>query len=287
MHPLEKWLDPPRPSSHLSRASLDRLVLGEMLTGEAEAWQAHLSSCEDCTARYEKLQEERQAFLEQPLPAWLQTLPATAPPSSSEGWLSAFVALCRRPRLWAPVASAAVVLFVGIWLLQGPGRFEMRRSPLPSWLVAPTDGNHFRRKGPGSPSLWFYVLRQGRRYRAHQAGLLRQGDLLRFSYQGAGYPYLTLVLVDRQGKISWLYPEKPGPSIGIASGGTLPESVQLDDAPGPEQLRAFFSTRPLSARQIRRLTAKTLPSGRLQHANNPTHKIHHLLLLLKKQPPRP
>jgi|GEM_PF-1905276 len=111
------------------------------------------------------------------------------------------------------------------------------------------DGELWRKKG-GGPLLEVFLSRKGVQALARSGASFYAGDQLGFRYQGAGYGFLTLVLVDAKGAVSWLYPSSAAPSIPIAAQGRLQDAVELDSSLGQERIIAFFAQRPLSAKRI-------------------------------------
>ncbi|MCK6511106.1 DUF4384 domain-containing protein [Myxococcota bacterium] len=111
------------------------------------------------------------------------------------------------------------------------------------------DGELWRKKG-GGPLLEVFLSRKGVQALVRSGASFEAGDQLGFCYQGAGYGFLTLVLVDAKGSVSWLYPSSAAPSIPIAAQGRLQDAVELDSSLGRERIIAFFAERPLHAKRI-------------------------------------
>jgi hypothetical protein len=106
-------------------------------------------------------------------------------------------------------------------------------------FLLPDSGN--RTKG-GQPDLDFYLLRDAEVYPGDPSGVYRAGDQIQFRYRAAGAESLVLLSIDAEGKTTVFYPavgEEPYP-VDPADSHMLPDSILLDNAPGPEYFIAFF-----------------------------------------------
>jgi hypothetical protein len=101
----------------------------------------------------------------------------------------------------------------------------------------------------GGPSLRVFARRQGRVTAVRPRTTLHAGDEIRFAVEPAGLHYLIVASVDGAGKATVYFPYG-GIASQPVSGGTLPGSIVLDDAPGPERIFALFSRQPLAAAEV-------------------------------------
>ena len=92
---------------------------------------------------------------------------------------------------------------------------------------------------------------------------LAPGDALRFVLYPTGLPYVLIVSVDGAGQVSVYFPFQGQASAPIdgATPVSVPGSIVLDRAVGPERLFAIFSDRPLEAHAVRELLARTAAGG--------------------------
>ncbi len=265
--------------AHPSRQAWDRFCLEEAPTQERTHLQQHLSACPRCQSRVQQIQAERTAFASSfPRAAFLASVPATP---SVGGWMG-FLRWMRWNGAWGWGLAGACGVFL-LWLgsvgsLKEGGLDATRRSDIPTFLdrkesSAPYHRELWRSKGSG-PSLDVFVHREGVQRSARSGERFRTGDQLGFRYRAAGYGFLTLVLVDAKGAVSWLYPSSAAPSIPIAAQGRLQDAVELDQAVGKERIIGFFAHRPLSPTQI--LSALQTPkegplelSRAQKHTTNP------------------
>lgn len=196
---------------HTSPLLVEKLLAGKATDDEVQAAEAHASGCARCREELHGARAAGRRFAESVFPRTLPALEARRPPRRS--W-----------RLVLPLAlaaTAAVVLFV--------------RSPQP-------DGPRFQSKGEGA--LRVFAHRGGESFPVPDGTALRAGDRIRFGVVPGDARFVLVASVDGRGNASIYQPSTP-----VASGGEplviLPDSIVLDDAPGPERIFALFSDRPL------------------------------------------
>jgi hypothetical protein len=128
-----------------------------------------------------------------------------------------------RPWLWAlfPTLVAAMALLV----------------------LVPTQRSTDRTKGGAFliPSVSYHVMRGEEVFAQDALPSLREGDRVQFTVDPAGHDALVLLSVDGLGHWTTYYPTAGSTPAPVAPRPQeLPESIQLDDAPGPEVFVAFF-----------------------------------------------
>lgn len=92
---------------------------------------------------------------------------------------------------------------------------------------------------------------------------LAAGDALRFVLFPSGMPYVLIASVDGAGQVSIYYPFH-GEESALASGAgasSVPGSIVLDAAPGPERLFVIYSARALRASAVRAALAPAAAAG--------------------------
>lgn len=92
---------------------------------------------------------------------------------------------------------------------------------------------------------------------------LAPGDALRFVLFPSGLPYVLIASVDGAGQVSIYYPFH-GEESALASGQgaiSVPGSIVLDAAPGPERLFVIYSARALRASAVRAALAPAAAAG--------------------------
>ena len=128
-----------------------------------------------------------------------------------------------RPWLWAlfPTLVAAVALLV----------------------LVPTQQSRTRMKGGAFliPSVTYHVMRGEQVFAQDALPSLRAGDRVLFTVDPAGHDAMVLLSVDGTGHWTTYYPATGSTPARVAKHPQeLPESIQLDAAPGPEVFVAFF-----------------------------------------------
>lgn len=199
---------------------LESLAAGDTLE---PGIQVHVASCAACGAYVRALTEASEAYRRaHPPERFLRKLEAhpVAPPA----W--------RRWLLGSAAASAcAVLLTVLTWHTTD----EVR-------LKGGTEfGVYVKRAGEDAPR----PLAPGAKVRA--------GDVLRFHYRPPREGWLLLVSMDGKGQLTVFHPYQGSAAARVAGGtlSVLEESIELDEAPGPERLAAIFSPEPFTLEELR------------------------------------
>jgi hypothetical protein len=110
-------------------------------------------------------------------------------------------------------------------------------------ILAPTERSANRTKGGAFliPSVSYHVLRGEEVFAQDALPTLREGDRVLFTVDPAGHDAMVLLSVDGLGHWTTYYPTSGSNPAPVAPRPQeLPESIQLDDAPGPEVFVAFF-----------------------------------------------
>jgi len=198
-------------NEHLSRLDIARSLLGAATDPRLAT---HAESCERCRRLVGEARADVAQFGASIFP---RTLPAIERAAGRRA--SPWIAL-----LAVPVAVATALL---LWL-----RPHGSSEPM------------FAAKGKATMQV--YAARGDSVIRVHEGTRLGAGDRLRFAVNPGTSSFVLIASLDGRGTASLFFP-----STAVASGTTtLPDSIALDDAPGPERVFAVFSDRPLDADSV-------------------------------------
>jgi hypothetical protein len=202
---------------HLSALARDALALDALDEAEASQVRAHLASCTACRADQEAEAALRAQFATRVLSRGLPV---------------------RRPRWWpwrvVPAIAAAAVL-VALWLALRP-----RAAPAPELAIK------------GGASWQVFAHRAGQTFPVHDGIELAAGDRIRFVVVPDRAAYLIIASVDGGGAVTIYHPYGGDHSAAIEGDRVeLADSIELDDAPGPERIYALLSDRPIAADAVR------------------------------------
>ncbi len=204
------------------------LALEQFAANEATALtatqRAHTETCADCAGYLRELRAfQAEFFAKQPeaLFAAKLTRRLDAQASKRPWWRQAF----------GPALAAAAVLGLVVWLSSRP-------TPSPDVIEkgATRFTAVFRREGTEAQAL-------------SSRSLLRTGDQLRFGYRAPREGHLVVLNRDGRGAVSSFVPLGAGAPVRVAPSErliTLPGTVVLDAAPGPQWLVAVFSESELN-----------------------------------------
>ena len=232
---------PDPPEGSVTPWMLARYQAGDLSRGEAREILAAVWTDPALAARLERLAAEDLAF-EREMP-WERVkdaiferagrMPAEAPaaPRAAAGG--------RFWRLLLYAAAGAAAAFA-LAVLVDPGQPEPQQHPLTGRYKA-------------DETIQAYVLRDGRPERIEAGARLREGDLLQFRVSSP-HAFLALVGVDGTGVVSRYEPVGGDVSAPFVPGNARPlaDSLQLDDAPGPEVFLAFLSDEALLVEDLER-----------------------------------
>lgn len=217
--------------THLSAMSLDRLLLGSMPAAEEQQSRAHLEACASCRQALEENRAARQHFEAR---LFARTLPAVEARLQRPGLLARLGSLLRSPKLLAPAGALALALL----------------------LLVPRPATDADLRIKGGPIFQLFALRQDSVLKVRPETRLAAGDRIRFVVEAPKAGFLLVASVDGAGKVSLYFPPEGAQSAAVGAGRTeLPGSIELDDAPGPERLFAYFSDAPLPADEVTRALA--------------------------------
>ncbi len=205
---------------HPSNLSIARLLLGRASDEERDRVEAHAGTCERCRLELDGALGARQRFAQSVFP---RTLPAVEERLATRWrWRRLFPSL----GLATAVAAAAAALLVA-----------RMPEPEPAWQV----------KGEGA--LKIYGRRGEHVFPVEDGARLRPGDQIRFGVEPGGARFALVASIDGRGQVSIYQPSAPlAPGAGPLE--ILPDSIVLDDAPGPERVFAVFSDLRLDGAEI-------------------------------------
>ena len=228
---------------HVTALDLDLLALGRLSPEHVARIEAHSAACPACAARKTEHGEHVQHFRS-------RVFPRTA----------AHLAEHRRPRLpWRWLLGLAVPVTAGVLLL-----VHSQAKPPVAGLEAPRDQGTFGIKGS-------FVRVFARRNRPNTGDVvavydgdrLAAGDALRFVLLPSGLRYVLIASIDGAGQANIYYPFRGEASGEVDPKGTVsvPGSIVLDQAPGPERLFFIHSERPIQAQAVRELLVELGAGG--------------------------
>lgn len=213
-------------TGHLDSLTLDRLLLGSLPEAEARAARAHLVECADCAAQLAELEADQKRFEAHVFARTLPGLEQRAARPSPLAWLS---------RVRSLAVPAAATLALGLALFVGVGR----PAPEPDLRIK------------GGPTFKVFALHGERVFQVQPGTRLAAGDRIRFVVESESPRWLLVASRDGAGKVSVYFPPEGGRSARVEAGRSeLPGSIELDAAPGPERLFAWFSDAPLEASAV-------------------------------------
>lgn len=203
--------------SHVNTLALHRLHAGELDPAEAAPLRAHLDTCPRCSARWQALQAQREAFVLQPVPPALRT------PAAPPAW--------RRWLLWglAPALALGIALVVVGPGAPGPhpgleeGRTKGAAAALEVWLDTPQ-----------GPKL------------LHEGDSVAAGDTVQLRFDPGPHRVVTLAGRDGRGAV-----EVYGSTEARGGVQTAPFALTLDDTPGDQVFYALFTVSPPAPEAVR------------------------------------
>lgn len=219
-------------TGHLSTLTLHRLRYGELQGTALTDARAHLADCTRCSARLSVQEQERAAFVLQPVPDAIQQMA----PRSAPWWRDLM------PFAYALVAASA--LFGAVPSLRAETAPEVR------------DVVRFR---GDLPRIEAWVDRgQGRRP-LHDDEVLGAGDRVQLAYDPRGANVIAIAGRDSSGEIEVYTTEAPT-GEGLVQ---APFALTLDGAPGIQELFVVGSERHLDALHVRAAIGAGMPGVRV------------------------
>jgi anti-sigma factor RsiW len=213
-------------SEHVSAFHLDALVLEALPPGERARVQAHLAGCARCSDRLSLRNDAGERFV-------AEVLPRTAPALLAR----------RRRRARRPVWP----LFLVVPALAAAGLLMVARGR----KAGVTDGDLTWK---GAPPVRAFARRDARTFELSAGTPAAPGDAVRFVVGPTGAPWLLVASVDADGHAQVYFPfgGKRSGAVDPSARLALPDSVILDETPGPERVFVFASREPLDAGPVLR-----------------------------------
>jgi hypothetical protein len=231
---------------HLTVLDLDELDLEPGAPEPRAGVEAHARRCSACAERRAAHAALIAQFRASVLPRTLASVTDRRRDRLRRGWWA-----------WLAVPVVAAVLL----LVAGRHRAGIRVEEGSASELGVKGGALFevfaRRAGTGFDFDGPTVLR------VRDGMRLAPGDALRFVLFPSGMPYVLIASVDGAGQVSIYYPFHGEESV-LASGAgaiSVPGSIVLDTAPGPERLFVIYSARALRASAVRAALAPTAAAG--------------------------
>jgi hypothetical protein len=216
---------------HLSSESLDLMLLGALPASEKSKVEAHVSSCPRCRIDWEEKQADEAHFRQHVLPRRMASL---TPERKGLGltWIW---------KLGVPAAVLATLL-----LALSYGRLN---------ATSPSSNPANELGFKGGPIVEIFAKRGDRVFAVKDGVHVAPGDRLRFVVEPAGAKFLLISSIDNTRHVAPLYPLPPEKgdvqSVPVADGRQeLPGSLELDAAPGPEHVYAWFTPWPISLPEV-------------------------------------
>jgi hypothetical protein len=213
---------------HPSDLVIARLLLGQVPAEEAQAIERHAAGCARCAADLAAAHAAAARFTAVVQP---RTLPELERRLAGRPWWSVL------PQLG--VAAAAAAMAAVVFLVVAPVQE-------PRWGSTPS-ADAWGIKGQGT--LTVVAMREGRVFKVQDGDRLRAGDAVRFQVQPGGARWALVASIDGRGRAT-VYQESTPVSPDLAAPQALPDSIVLDDAPGPERIFAVFSEESLDPREV-------------------------------------
>lgn len=171
--------------------------------------------------------------------------------------------------VWRPAWLAAAVLLLCVLVV---GLFVFLRSGEPR--------PEFRIKGPFR--IHVAVQRGERRFVAASGDRFEAGDVLGFFYTAPEDGYLSVLFIDSQGKITWVFPARPPGRVLSGVERPLPDGAVLEPGKGCEWIVGFFSREPADLEEFETLLRRAVQERRPDCTLGPMElegvSIHALIL---------
>jgi hypothetical protein len=149
----------------------------------------------------------------------------------------------RRPRraMWM-MALVPVAMAAGVWAVGFSPRLAH----------TPDDGEVILTKGATRLYAYRAVLPGARPVKLGQAARVRPHDVLQLAYTAGQARFGTVLSVDGRGVVTQHLPVNAGSAAPLAASGetNLPQSYELDDAPGFERFFLITAARPFSLAEV-------------------------------------
>jgi hypothetical protein len=231
---------------HISALDLDLVAMGQATPERLERMTAHCGACRTCAVRRDEHDEHVRRFRMSVFPRTLEKVVARRRSVLPWRWMLG---------LALPLAAGLLLLALGRdadpgKVLPGvgdPSILGVKGSPVVRVFA--------RRARSGAPEADVIKVKDGDR--------LRAGDALRFVLSPAGWPYVFIASVDGAGQANVYFPFHGEASVKVDAKGTVsvPDSIVLDEAPGPERIFVIHSKSPVQAETVRAALATVAVGG--------------------------
>ena len=247
---------------YIADFDLERLALGELADEEASALEDALQADTEALARYNAIAASNDDILKtHPVGGVKREVESRLRQLKGNEALAAQGSFRQLLIRWSVVAACAVLAVVMVLP-------EMEEEP------------GYRMKGMGSYLVAHKVSSSGLE-RLNAGGAAQAGDRLQLSVVGAVDQYAVVCSVDGNGQVTLHFPVNGESTKLTESPSNLPNSYELDDAPGFERFVLITSLSPLQADDIlgkvRSMT--TEPGARVEGLEE---GVHQWSLVVKK-----
>ena len=223
-------------NEHIGELTLRRRRAGEALGLDAEAIEAHATSCADCRARIRALDDEQRRFEQEisfdRFAAGVERAArGAAKPKVRRPMLSAWL----MPMMAAAACLVSMVTFLPRPIIEKPAVNRSKGGAGITVRVAGVDGQRNARVDSNEP--------------------LARGERLRIGYQPGGHRYLIALTIDERGVVQALSPEQ-GQSLALPEASEsatryLPGSWELEGG-GAERIIVVLSDQSIDVETAKR-----------------------------------
>jgi hypothetical protein len=231
---------------HVTALDLDLVVLGRASPDQVTRIEAHSMDCPACATRRAEHAEHVLHFRSNVFPRTVERLAARQHSGFRWRWMLG---------LALPLTACVLLLARSH---SGGGGLAGARSPSVNaktiGIKGPSEVRVFaRRNQPATAEV----------IRVNDGDRLAAGDALRFVLSPTGLPYVLIASIDGAGQANIYYPFHGETSIEVDPEGTVsvPGSIVLDQAPGPERIFVLHSGKPIRAQTVRDVLAKVAAGG--------------------------
>lgn len=240
---------------YIADFDLERLALGELAGEEASKLQAALQQDEDALARFNHIAASNDDILKtHPVDEVKREVETRLRQLKGNEALAEESSFTQRLMRWSVVAACAVLAVVMV-LPEADEEPGYRMKGMESYLVA-------------------HKVSRDSLERLDAGVLAQEGERLQLSVVGAADQYAVVCSQDGNGQVTLHFPVN-GESGKIAeSPSNLPNSYELDDAPGFERFVLITSSKPLQVDEVvaKVRTMSMAPGARVEGLAEGTHQ---------------
>jgi hypothetical protein len=235
--------------SHVTALDLDLLALRQCSAEHATRLEAHSQACSICAARRAEHGEHVRYFRTTVFPRTAERLRERRGLLFTWRWILG---------LAVPLTACALLLALG----RGPQSSSVD-PPGPELGIKGATARVFARRSHRNTAEVTRVADGDR---------LSAGDALRFVLLPTGRRFVLIASIDGAGQVNVYHPFHGEASVEVDPKGTVsvPGSIVLDQAPGPERIFFIHSEKPLQVHSIRELLG-SLAAGGAQVIRNTKH----------------